>query len=401
MQHPSDLFLDRYPNRSRFAEAYRILRTNIQFFFIDKDVHTLLVTSAGQEEGKTSTVANLSYTMAQAGKNVLMIDADLRKPFLSHLVPSQDSPGLTGLLSNLFGTEIRHGSLEEYRVSDLFRLLMLQKKTGLLYLTEEKEDVEILFFQGELVDLNWLTRPGDKKLASLLTKNDLINKEDLQRAITKHKSTGRKLGLILINMGLMKQEDLKGLLDIHMMEGLRTALQFKKGTFHFKGLAESDFDRSSFDPVDFHQLYKQAVVGEEELLYLQREIDTAILKTGTDNLFLLPSGSLPPNPSELLGSERTSFLISYLKKRFDILVIDTPPVLLASDALLVIPHSDGVILLVKAGMMNRELIRKAVEQLELGRANLLGVVLNQVDVKREGYYKYYHKYYTEYYGESS
>jgi capsular exopolysaccharide synthesis family protein len=401
MSRPFDLFLDQYPSRSRFAEAYRILRTNIQFSFIDKDVHTLVVTSAGQEEGKTSTVANLSYTMAQAGKTVLMVDADLRKPFLSHLAPSQDSPGLTGLLSNLFGKEVRQGSLKECSVSDLFRLLMLQKKTGLLHLSEEKEDVEVLFFQGELIDLNWLTRPADKKLASLLMKNELIKNKELQLAITKHKTTGQKLGLILINMGLLKQEDLKGLLDIHMMEGLRTALQFKKGSFHFKGLAESDFDRTSFDPVDFHQLYKQTVIGEEALLYLQREIDSAILKTGTDNLFLLPSGVLPPNPSELLGSERISFLISYLKKRFDILVIDTPPVLLASDALLLVPHSDGVILLVKAGMMNRELIKKAVDQLELGRANLLGVVLNQVDVKREGYYKYYHKYYSEYYGESS
>ena len=55
--------------------------------------------------------------------------------------------------------------------------------------------------------------------------------------------------------------------------------------------------------------------------------------------------------------------------------------------------------MVKSGQVNRELIKKAVDQIRLAQANLVGVVLNQVDVKREGYYKYYHKYYSQYYGE--
>jgi capsular exopolysaccharide synthesis family protein len=243
------------------------------------------------------------------------------------------------------------------------------------------------------VDINWLTRPLEKKLASVLIKNELLDKEVAKDVINRQKDTGQKLGFILINMGLIKEDDLKGYLTIHMIESLRTALQFKTGEFNFKELPGSDFDRSSFDPVDFRQLYKQVVIGQEELPYLQKEINSAILKTDTANLFLLPAGHLPPNPSEILGSERMSFLISNLKKRFDILIIDTSPILPASDALLLAPQTDGVVLMVKAGLVNREMIKKAVEQLRLAQANLLGVVLNEVDVKREGYYKYYHKYY--------
>ncbi|GAH48856.1 unnamed protein product, partial [marine sediment metagenome] len=67
--------------------------------------------------------------------------------------------------------------------------------------------------------------------------------------------------------------------------------------------------------------------------------------------------------------------------------------------LLLAPHVDGVVLMVKAGKINREMVEKAIEQLRMAKANLLGVVLSQVDVKREGYYKYYHKYSSTYYGE--
>lgn len=398
------LFRDKYPTNSRFAEAYRTLRTNIRFSFMEKDFRSFLITSAGQDEGKTITAANLAYAMSQAGRSVLMIDADLRKPMLSRITPPsppQESTGLTGLLSHIFSTDLKSGSLEDFGISDLFRLLSLQKKTGLLHGSDEKEAVELFFHQGVLVDFNWRTRPEEKKLARVLVKNSVLTKEDVQSAIARQKETGQKLGFILINMGLLKEDDLKGPLTIQMMEGLRIALQMKTGKFYFKELPDSDFDRSSFAPVDLHRLYNKVIVGEENLPYLQQKIDSAIVETNTSKLFLLPAGNLPPNPSEILGSEHMSFLIAYLKKRFDILIIDTPPILPASDALVLAPQTDGVVLIVKAGLMNRKMVKKAVEQLRLAQANLLGVVLNQVDTKRDGYYRYYHKYYSKYYGQSS
>nr|MBC8360789.1 DUF4388 domain-containing protein [Candidatus Desulfatibia profunda] len=394
------LFLENYPTNSRFAEAYRTLRTNIRFSFMEKEFCSLLVTSAGETEGKTSTVANLAYTISQAGRSVLMIDTDLRKSTLSQLNPSQNSAGLTGLLSDFFGAKIEQGSLEQYGIGDLFRLLALRKKTGLLRLSEAKETFELLFLQGELVDFNWLTRPEEKKLANLLVSNKLLSREQANSALVRQKDTGQKLGFVLTNMGLVKPDDLKGPLTIHMMESFRLALKLKAGKFFFKELSESDFELSTLDPVDFQQLYKQVVTGEEELPYIRKAIDSVIVKINKNNLFLLPSGKLPPNPSEILGSERMSFLISNLKKLFDVLILDSPPVLPASDALLLTPLTDGVVLIVKPGLMRRQLVTKCVEQLRLAKANMLGVVLNNVDVTRAGYYSYYHKYYSRYYGES-
>ncbi len=395
----ANIYLHNYSTKSRFAEAYRTLRTNILFSFMDKDLRLILITSAGQSEGKTSTIANLAYTIAQTGKSVLMIDADLRKPKLHQLASFNNSQGLTGLLANLFATEISKGDLADFGISDLYRLLTLQKKTGFLQLSDAKEELELFFLQGELMDLNWHTRPDERKLANVLVNNELLTADQAKRALSRQKDTGQKLAFILINMGLLNQEQLIGPLTIQMMEGLRTALQLKTGQFAFKAHSDSDFDRASFDPVDFRKLHQQLIVGEEELPYLQTQISATILRLDADNIFLLPAGSLPPNPSELLGSVRMSFLLSFLKKRFDMLVIDTPPIMPASDALLLAPQADGVIIMIKPGLMNRKLIRKAVEQIQLTQANLLGVVLNQVDTKRDGYYKYYYKYYSKYYGE--
>jgi len=337
--------------------------------------------------------------MSQAGMSVLMVDADLRNPVLTRVVPSKGSIGLTGLISNIFGTDIKQGNLGSFGVSDLFKLILLQKKTGLLKLDNSPETVEILFLQGKIKDLNWLTRPEDKKLATILISNKNLTKAQVKQALSQQQATGQKLGFLLINSGILTKEDLSGHLTMHMMEGLRTALQFSSGEFSFKELPESDFEHSSFDPVDFDQIYKQVIIGEEQFPYLQAKINSAVIETGTPGLSLLPSGTLPPNPSELLGSQRMLFLLSNLKKRFDLLIIDTPPVLPASDALLIAPQTDGVVLIVKAGLVDRNMISSVVEQLRSAKADILGVVLNHVDVQKEGYYKYYHKYYSSYYGD--
>ena len=80
-------------------------------------------------------------------------------------------------------------------------------------------------------------------------------------------------------------------------------------------------------------------------------------------------------------------------------MIDAPPLVPASDALLVAPHSDGVLLVVKPGGANRDLVIKTVGQLRMAQINIFGVALNQVNISKAGYYKYYFKNYAKYYAE--
>ena len=221
-KNPSEVITAVHP-RSHISEAYRALRTNIQFSTVDKPVRTLLVTSANPLEGKTTTVANLATVMAQAGLSVIVVDSDLRRP----------------ALHEFFGVS-------------------------------------------------------------------------------------RNLGLT--NALLDKNPNPDG--------------------------------------------------------YLQA--------TEVENLRVLVCGPLPPNPSELLGSQRMRELIDQLAGGADILLFDSPPILAVTDASILANQVDGVLLVVDAGTTRREVAQRGKEQLDKVGANILGVALNKLSHRATGGYYYYY-----------
>ncbi len=211
--------------KSPVAEAYRTLRTNIQFSGLDSPYKTILITSAGPAEGKSTTLANLGVAMAQAGMQVLIVDCDLRKPVQHKIFKVQNNQGLTNVL-------VEH-----------------------------------------------------------------------------------------------------------------------------------------LDP------------------------EQVVQKTAVDNLSLLTSGPIPPNPSELLGSERMKELIQQLKSRYDIFLFDSPPAVAVTDAALLSAQLDGVILVLRAGTAKIDMAKQAKEQIEKANGKIIGAVLYGVNYSGEDYHYYY------YYGE--
>lgn len=116
------------------------------------------------------------------------------------------------------------------------------------------------------------------------------------------------------------------------------------------------------------------------------------------NLYYIPCGPIPPNPSELLGSDKMKTVIEELKQQADTIIFDTPPTIGFADSLVLANQMDGVVLLLSSGQVTRDAAKQAKLLLEKAKANILGVILNKVDVKREGYYYYYHYYnYSKYY----
>jgi Mrp family chromosome partitioning ATPase len=130
------------------------------------------------------------------------------------------------------------------------------------------------------------------------------------------------------------------------------------------------------------------LVGEVDSL------DDVLQPTEVEGLWVLPSGPLPPNTAELLGSPRMLELLDELSERADIVLLDSPPVLAVTDASILASMATGTIMVVEVGQTRLDACVQGVEALRKVGGNLLGVALNRLDVKRRGYYYYYHYYHA-------
>ncbi len=234
--------ISHYPPKSPFSESYRSLRTNMQFLTIEEGLKIIAFTSSSAEEGKTICIINLAISIAQTGKRVLLIDADLRKP----------------AIHKVFGLPIDPG-----------------------------------FSQIILGSCEW-------------------------------------------------ENAIKTVTDI--------------------------------------------LVGEIDM-------EDIILTPGIDNLHIITSGDIPFNPSELLLSKKTNEFISQIKDKYDVVLFDTPPVLPASDALILGGKIDGVVLVYQVGKIARGVLKRIKVQFDNVKVKIFGTILNGLRAEispdlHEQYYKY-------------
>jgi capsular exopolysaccharide synthesis family protein len=137
--------------------------------------------------------------------------------------------------------------------------------------------------------------------------------------------------------------------------------------------------------------------GLSNLIGGSPEVGLALNKTQVPTLMVMPSGPVPPNPSEMLGSARLAKFLELLREKFDAIIFDCTPLIAVTDATVLATQVDGVILVIKSGSARRKILKRAVKQLEDVQAKIIGAVLNQVNVKNSSYY--YASYYAHYYGE--
>ncbi len=389
----SEALLAHYSTKSRYAESYRTLRTNIYFSIMERELNSLVVTSSLPGEGKTNTVANLAYTIAQTGKSVLMVDADLRKPGLSNRFGLQKATGFSNIIADILGRHVNSGKISDYGLKDLLELNSLQQRTCILTITDEVNEAELTFMKGDLVDVYWKNRPESQKLASILIRENLLTEKEAKLALGHQKKSARRLGSIILTLGLVEEKELNKILSIQVMEALRATKEMEKGTFTVRSVTEGEIRLFSLGTIDISQLSSEFLSPEESHSFIKKETESCILKTEEKNLYLLPSGSVPPNPSELLGSPRAAYLLELLTNKFDVVIVDSSPVIPASDVLLLSSQVDGVVFVVQVGATSRTIAKDAVQQLHNAKANIFGVILNQADMTKGSYYKYYKSYY--------
>jgi exopolysaccharide transport family protein len=149
-----------------------------------------------------------------------------------------------------------------------------------------------------------------------------------------------------------------------------------------------------------HTMFKQKQEpGLSNLMVGHATPSSSIRKTGVPGLWLLTAGHLPPNPAELIGSQRFKEFIRLLGEHFDSVIIDSPPIMAVTDAAIAASAATGIVFVVGAEMTSRHAARAAIEQLQNGRPHFLGAVLNRVELERNAYYysSYYRREYGQYY----
>ena len=134
--------------------------------------------------------------------------------------------------------------------------------------------------------------------------------------------------------------------------------------------------------------------------YLAGGKSSILKKSSNENLDVITSGPIPPNPSELLSSKHMQQLLDSLSANYDVILVDSPPLLSVADARILTRVCDGTVLVVRARQTTFDLARKATRQLTSVNAPVLGMVINALDLKKSDYYyQYYYGAYGTYGGE--
>jgi capsular exopolysaccharide synthesis family protein len=140
--------------------------------------------------------------------------------------------------------------------------------------------------------------------------------------------------------------------------------------------------------------------GLSNYMVEEATLDDIIYEAGIDYLNIIPVGKTPPNPAEILASQKFAELMKTLQSKFDVLLLDSPPVISVTDPILISLNVGGVLFVLKFGATDKQLAISAIDRLKKSRANIIGAVLNETQFHRGyGYYRYYNYYNYYYSGE--
>ncbi|HJX32429.1 MAG TPA: GNVR domain-containing protein [Thermodesulfobacteriota bacterium] len=377
---PKDEPLARGELSGDLSESLRTLATNLRFQSLGKPLKTLFITGPGGGVGKTTLVKGLGSTLAQSGFRVAIVDADFKKPSLSHAF-AQKNQGVTEFLRDFPCLENKGVLNDTFSFGDIQRIIFTRGKSGRVKIVKGDKNFLALFDRGAMIDLCWGNRPIEKRLGQILLRTKAIEKESLDDALDLAKSANQRIGSVLLSMGSVAPERMENLLNLHLSETLNLLFSSEEGFYEF---TEGEIKKDGLVVESFMDKFQ--LQGNSP--WLEKNIRSLLVNTETENLFLLPSGPPLHNPLPLISSRGFEVVLSMCRDLFDYILLDGPPLFMA-DAPVLSQYSDGSILVVKAGVTRPEEAKKATETLKAAGAPIIGVVLNGIDRKKSKYYYYY------------
>ncbi len=350
----------------------------------------LLIESATVGEGKTTVLANSAINLAKGGLRVAMIDADLQRPSLHNKfgLDCGNEEGLLNVMTKILSKNLSHGSLDTCSIDDLFFLISLKKQSGKLVVKDDSQSMTAVFENGRLVHLHSKEVPFANRLGTMLLRGGFIDENQLKDALDRNERTGLPMGYILINSGYVNQSQLQGPLKLQMEEHLQKLFSWKQGDYVFEpGHVESYEDRRIHFKEDYSAIIKRLgrMVGSR---LIENEVLSCLKTIEGLSLSLLTSGR---DDLRNEGPQYFTFftkVLDILRQRFDIVLVDAPPLLEALGSVRpLLPLVDGVIFVVKSGQASVKMVNQAANYLKESDTRVVGTILNQAK-KDSTYYGY-------------
>ena len=364
---------------------------------LQRDIRSIVITSAGSGEGKSTITAGLGRALARSGRqSVCIVDTDRFRPTLHRLFGLENKRGLGELLKELYHLDIVRETPAQFGVGDWLEILQAQLKSGELEVTDADQKFRLLIHKGRIRSVQMPSHQDDMRLGALLVRSERITIDQRESALRLQRTTARPLGEVLLGLGYVDRDVLGGVLTEQIRESLRRLLTLRRPECSFAETAEAYLPATSGQQADppMNDLVGDQVL-EKLADYLKRpfltnQIPSYLMDTSLEKLKVLTAGSLPYTLQEEAFAQPFARLLDRLSRMFDVVLLDSPPVALASPAEMLAGVADGVLLVVKADGYDMQIVQQAKQQLDRSKPNYVGVVLNQIDMRHKDPMLYYY-----------
>lgn len=379
-----EIVLGRYPHYDLTGSLRAVLQLTDQATFSGQ---VLSLSSATMGEGKTTVLVQLSTYLANAGLRVLMVDCDLQRPALHQILSITNDEGLVVLMSRIMSHKIGAGTLRYYSLDDLFFLIRLRKESGVLSVKNEFQTMKATFQNGQLLHIENRDNPRANRLGSMLLRGGFVTADQLEEALERNQRTGQPLGYILLNAAYITQDQLRGPLKLQMEEHLQRLFSWRHGSFSFR---PEKVEIHEHERIHFGEDYTPVIRSLGHLTgsrFLESEILSQVKSLREENVYVLTTGAGPSNWSGKLNLTLMSKFLDILRPRFDVILLDGPPVLNAAGSAPLSALADGVIFVIQAGHQPVIALNQAKSSLDEAKAKILGAILNQTKIRQDYYYR--------------